>query len=220
MVIFKDAESVLFTVECMDGVKMFGKTLQIKPKNGSEQERRWKRMLADNQERLIRQNSFGGMALSPSTNYQTPPPSGSSYGGRSISSSSSSVASPTALSLASSLASLSGDPHMLMQLQGQGQFLPPGLAHHGSDPLPHWRFGTARGSAHTPTYAGGESPAEHRDRDRSREDRGSTGGYGGGWGLASTPRAPPTHTHRGQAAHRDASGYRGQREHYGGCGLQ
>ncbi|VDK81819.1 unnamed protein product, partial [Anisakis simplex] len=41
-----------------------------------------------------------------------------------------------------------------------------------------WRFGTTRGSAHTPTYAGGESPAEHRDRDRSREDRGSTGGYG------------------------------------------
>ncbi|VDK26488.1 unnamed protein product, partial [Anisakis simplex] len=160
----------------MDGVKLFGKTLQIKPKNGSEQdispkvigrtprrlrggrarferqcsdlakcphtlwqqrsERRWKRMFADNQERLIRQNSFGGMALSPSTNYQTPPPSASSYGGRSISSSSSSVASPTALSLASSLASLSGDPHMLMQLQGQGQFLPPGLAHHGSDPLP------------------------------------------------------------------------------------
>uniref|UniRef100_A0A914S1Z1 RRM domain-containing protein n=1 Tax=Parascaris equorum TaxID=6256 RepID=A0A914S1Z1_PAREQ len=42
LIVFKDVESVLFATECMDGIRMFGKELSVRPKQGTEQEKKYK----------------------------------------------------------------------------------------------------------------------------------------------------------------------------------
>uniref|UniRef100_A0A0M3I573 RRM domain-containing protein n=1 Tax=Ascaris lumbricoides TaxID=6252 RepID=A0A0M3I573_ASCLU len=42
LIVFKDEESVLFATECMDGIRMFGQELSVRPKQGTEQERKYK----------------------------------------------------------------------------------------------------------------------------------------------------------------------------------
>lgn len=37
LIVFKDEESVLFATECMDGIRMFGQELSVRPKQGTEQ---------------------------------------------------------------------------------------------------------------------------------------------------------------------------------------